>query len=128
MRRLRDYQVPVSQQLRFTQPFLLVSVHAKVKEVATELHKRMNGSVFETGTWLKKVVQGFYQYHAVQHNIQVLQDFRYLVYWHWRRVLTRRSHKAKCTWERMNEIIDRWIPKPRITHPNPLRRRGAVPG
>lgn len=102
-------------------------LHAKVKEVATELRKRMNSSVFETGTWLKKVVQGFYQYHAVQHNIQALQDFRYLVYWHWRRVLIRRSHKAKCTWERMNELIDRWIPKPRIIHPNPLRRFGAVP-
>jgi group II intron reverse transcriptase/maturase len=97
-------------------------LHAKVKEVAIELRRRMHNPVFETARWLKQVIQGFNQYHAVPSNSAALGDFRYRVYWHWKRVLNRRSQKAKYTWEKINKLIDTWLPKPRILHPYPERR------
>jgi group II intron reverse transcriptase/maturase len=102
-------------------------LHAKVKEISTELRRRMHEPIFEVGQWLRKVVQGFNAYHGVPFNIAALSDFRYRVYWHWRRTLMRRSQKARFTWEQMNRLIDQWLPKPRICHPHPIQRFGVIP-
>ena len=40
----------------------------------------------------------------------------------WRRILRRRCQKGAVTWERMTVLQDRWLPKPRITHPWPEKR------
>jgi RNA-directed DNA polymerase len=37
-------------------------------------------------------------------------------------VLTRRSERTKLNWERMKQLIDEWLPKPRILHPWPDKR------
>lgn len=100
-------------------------MHAKVKAIKAELIKRMHAPIQEVGNWLKSVVTGHYQYYGVIGNYQAIKDFRYLVYWHWQRQLTRRSQKGYVTWERMNRIIDRWLPRPRIYHRNPLMRVGV---
>ena len=97
-------------------------LHAKVKELKIELRKRMNQPIREVGKWLRKVITGHYQYYAVPGNHSALSDFRYKVYWTWRRALTRRSQKGYITWKKMQLIIDRWLPTPRIVHPQPLKR------
>jgi hypothetical protein len=48
--------------------------------------------------------------------------FRYQVCCSWKEALTRRSQKGHITWQRMQAIVDRWLPKPRICHPYPLER------
>jgi membrane fusion protein, multidrug efflux system len=45
--------------------------------------------------WRRKVVTGYYQYHAVPGNIDQLRNFRQRVNRLWRNVLVRRSQRAK---------------------------------
>ena len=40
-------------------------MQAKIKEVAGELRRRMHQSIPEQGKWLKQVITGFFNYHAV---------------------------------------------------------------
>jgi hypothetical protein len=96
-----------------------------VKAIKAELKKRMHAPIKEVGSWLKSVVTGHYQYYGVPGNYEAMNDFRYLVYWHWRRVLTRRSQKGQINWARMNRIINRWLPRPRICQQHPLARIGV---
>lgn len=97
-------------------------LHAKVKAVKAELTKRMHAPIQETGKWLKSVITGHFQYFGVIGNFEAMSVFRYRIYWVWRRVLSRRSQKGYITWERMNTLINRWIPPPRIYHEHPLAR------
>src|ERR1039458_5078698 len=40
----------------------------------------------------------------------------------WRLVLLVRSQKSRASWDRLNPILDRWIPVPRVLHPYPPQR------
>jgi group II intron reverse transcriptase/maturase len=97
-------------------------VRAKLKEVKEELRRRMHGPIREQGEWLKQVVSGFSNYHAVPTNVRTLVAFRYHVIDLWRRTLRRRGHKHRMTWERIGKFADHWLPKPRILHPWPNQR------
>jgi hypothetical protein len=44
-------------------------MQAKIKEVAGELRRRMHQSIPEQGKWLKQVITGFFNYHAVPTDI-----------------------------------------------------------
>jgi RNA-directed DNA polymerase len=101
-------------------------LHAKVKAVKVELIKRMHAPIHETGKWLKSVVSGHFRYFGVIGNFSAMSVFRYRVYWTWRRVLSRRSQKGHITWNRMDALIKRWIPSPRIYHEHPLGRIGVI--
>jgi hypothetical protein len=41
---------------------------AKLKAIKAELQRRMHDRMAEVGAWLRKVVLGYYQYHAVPGN------------------------------------------------------------
>ncbi len=97
-------------------------VRAKLKEVKEELRRRMHGPIREQGEWLKQVVSGFSNYHAVPTNVRTLVAFRYHVIDLWRRTLRRRGQKHRMTWERIGKFADHWLPKPRILHPWPNQR------
>lgn len=101
-------------------------MHAKVKAIKAELRKCMHTSIQEVGNWLKSILIGHYQYYGVPDNYRAMNDFRHLVYWHWRRQLMQRSQKGHMTWERMSRIIDRWLPRPHIYHQYPLERMGVI--
>ena len=51
------------------------------------LKERMHEPVPETGKWLGRVLNGFYQYHAVPGNWASLDRFRERVSRYWRQVL-----------------------------------------
>jgi len=95
---------------------------AKVKEVAEELRWRRHQSIPEQGKWLRQVVAGFFNYHAVPTNVAALGAFRSEIIERWRRTLSRRSEKGAITWARMKKLADDWLPKPRILHPWPNQR------
>jgi group II intron reverse transcriptase/maturase len=95
----------------------------KAKAVSAELMRRRHDPVKEQGRWLKSVLQGYYNYHAIPGNIYSLGQFRNLITRAWLKALRRRSQKARrLTWARMRPIIDSWLPQPRILHPYPIQR------
>ena len=97
-------------------------VRAKLAALKTELRRRMHEPIAEQGQWLRQVVSGFFNYHAVPTNSGTLSAFRYHVTELWRRALARRSESDRSTWERMTKLAAEWLPKPRILHPWPDQR------
>jgi hypothetical protein len=99
---------------------------AKLKTIKVELLRRKHDRISQVGAWLRKVVTGYYQYHAVPGNIGRLRTFRQRVNRLWRNVLVRRSQRAKKKWESLTPVFNRWIPIPRILHPYPHARFNAT--
>jgi hypothetical protein len=99
---------------------------AKLKEVKTELRKRMHHRVAEVGKWLRSVVEGHNRYYGVPSNLDSLTSFRFQVVGHWRWALRRRGQKTRLTWEQMQRLAHRWLPPPTLHHPYPLRRLGVI--
>jgi hypothetical protein len=94
-------------------------MRAKLQEVKQQLRARMHDAMPDTGTWLRAVVQGHFNYYAVPGNLDSLGMFRERILSIWWRVLCRRSQKRVLTWERMLAIARRWLPSPRVLHPYP---------
>ena len=98
-------------------------LRAKLHEIKEQLVRCMHRPVVEIGKWLRSVVQGWMNYHAVPGNIRSLDQFRTQTARLWLHVLRRRSQKGrKRTWERFKRLIQRWLPKPKILHPYPNER------
>jgi RNA-directed DNA polymerase len=97
-------------------------MRAKLKAVKQELRQRMHQPILVQGKWLRQVVKGYFNYHAVPTNSRALGVFRHRVTLLWRRVLEHRSHKAEMTWERMMKLVNDWLPRPRVLHPWPSQR------
>jgi RNA-directed DNA polymerase len=100
-------------------------MRAKLQAIKQELRRMMHEPVAQVGAWLKRVVSGYYQYHAVPGNLSVLSRFRERVCGYWRHVLRRRSQRRKPDWDRLRPIFERWIPRPRTLHPYPDKRFDA---
>src|SRR5712692_8616243 len=71
---------------------------AKLKALKVELQRRKHDPTRETGAWLRKVVLGYYQYHAVPGNSAQLRVFWRRACRLWRNVLVRRSQRAQVRW------------------------------
>jgi RNA-directed DNA polymerase len=99
---------------------------AKLKALKAELQRRKHHRTTDVGAWLRKVVLGYYQYHAVPGNSTQLGIFRRRVCWLWRGVLVRRSQRAQVRGDRLAPLLNRWIPPPRILHPYPDARFAAT--
>jgi RNA-directed DNA polymerase len=99
---------------------------AKLKVIKAELQRRKHHRTSEVGAWLRSVVLGYYQYHAVPGNTTQLRIFSRRVAWLWRNVLIRRSQRAQVGWDRLTPILTRWIPQPRVLHPYPDARFNAT--
>ena len=96
----------------------------KLQEVKQELRRRMHKPIAKVGEWLQSVLRGYYQYHAVPGNLQVLSGFRQQVARYWHQVLCRRSQRRP-TWEELGPIFDHWLPIPCVVHPYPDARFDA---
>jgi group II intron reverse transcriptase/maturase len=97
-------------------------MRAKLKMIQEELWRRMHQSIPLQGSWLRRVVKGYFNYHAVPTNARALDVFRHHVTDLWRRTLRRRSQTARITWARMTKLADDFLPKPIILHPWPSER------
>ncbi len=95
---------------------------ATLRAVKEALRRRMHEPIDAQGRWLGQVARGFFAYHAIPTNASALWDFRYHLTDLWRRALRRRSQKDATNWQRMSVLEDRWLPRPRITHPWPSQR------
>ncbi len=99
----------------------------KLKEVRADQMRRRHHSIPDQGKWMRAVVQGYFNYHAVPGNSDALNAFRSAVCRSWRHALRRRSQKANMPWQRFNRYVKRWIPSVRILHPLPFMRFGVRP-
>ena len=101
-------------------------LRAKPQEIQQQLRGRLHDPVVETGKWLRSVVQGYFNYRAVPGNLNSLWIFRVRVLRLWRTILRRRSQRARPTWDRLNLLAARWLPRPRVLHPWPTQRFAAT--
>jgi RNA-directed DNA polymerase len=99
---------------------------AKLKALNQQLRQRRHEATSQTGPWLKSVVQGYFNDHAMPGNMRTLGTFRRRVIRLWRRQLRLRSQKARLNWPRLRPLIRRWIPTQRILHPFPSVRFDAT--
>ena len=51
-------------------------MRAKLRAIQQELRRKMHEPVALVGAWLKRVVEGYYRYHAVPGNLSALSRFR----------------------------------------------------
>jgi group II intron reverse transcriptase/maturase len=99
---------------------------AKLQGIKAELRRRMHEPIALVGEWLQRVVLGYYQYHAIPGNLDRLNVFRHRLRQLWAHVLRRRSQRSRLTWQRLNPLLDRWTPPPRVLHPYPMERFAAT--
>jgi hypothetical protein len=101
-------------------------LEAKLQQIKQTLRARMHEPVPKVGEWLRSVLNGFYQYHAVPGNWDSLKMFQRRVGRYWRHVLRRRSQRGRITVERMTRLFNRWLIPPRLLHPYPSVRFDAM--
>ncbi|HWZ47377.1 MAG TPA: group II intron reverse transcriptase/maturase [Herbaspirillum sp.] len=97
-------------------------MQATLKAIKEEMRRRWHHSISEQGKWLRQVVQGYYNYHAVPTNSLTMVAFRRHVIDIWRRALRRRSQKDDTTWRKIARLAKAWIPPVRVLHPWPVVR------
>lgn len=98
---------------------------AKLRDIKIELHRRMHDPIPLVGEWLKRVVLGYYRYHAIPGNLNRLALFRHRLRRLWVQVIHRRSQRNRKNWQRLRPLLDRWIPQPHVLHPYPMERFAA---
>ena len=95
----------------------------KVREVSVKLREIRHMPLPEQGNWLRQVIRGYFNYHAVPGNRRALDAFRTLLARAWFRSLRTHSQKAQhLTWDRMQVLISRWLPQAHIQHLYPNQR------
>jgi len=99
---------------------------AKLQALKAELRHRWHVPVGQLGQWLRSVVQGWFNYHAVPGNMDSLNTFRSQVLRYWFRALRRRGQRRPLTWARFLRLVRRWLPSARILHPHPNVRFDAT--
>jgi RNA-directed DNA polymerase len=97
-------------------------MRAKLKEVKEMLRRCMHQPIPLQGRWLRQVVTGYFNYHAVPTNSRALALFRNEVTKRWRQVLNHRSQRNRLTWTQMGRLANDWLPLPRIRHLWPQQR------
>ena len=98
---------------------------AKLKQMHAELKQRLHDPLAETAKWLRSVVRGYFQYHAIPGNERSLDQFRSHVLRSWLRQIRRRSQRSHWTWERFLERLGGLLPAVCTVHPYPTTRFDA---
>ena len=99
-------------------------MRATLQAIKAKLRKRMHRPLGETARWLRRVVRGWLNYHAVPGNSHRIGRFVDEVTRLWLFVLRRRSQRGRkrWTWDRMQRLARKHLPRPRIVHPYPDQR------
>jgi len=96
----------------------------KLQELKQELRRRMHMPIAMVGEWLRSVLRGYYQYHAIPGNLAILSRFRHQVVRLWYRTLCQRSQRRP-TWQKLGPLFDHWLPNPQVVHAYPDARFDA---
>ena len=98
---------------------------AKLKVMRAQLHRRMHVGLPQTLEWLRQVVRGYFQYHAVPGNWARLRAFRREALYHWYQALRRRSQRSRLRWSIFAERFGALLPPVQILQPYPNVRFDA---
>jgi len=101
-------------------------MRATLLRIKQKLRRKMHEPMRVVGPWLKRVVDGYYRYHAVPENMAALKRFRNRLCARWRIILGHRSQSGRPSWDRIRPTLERWIPRPRPLHPYPNVRFDAT--
>lgn len=109
---------------RFTVKRLTIAkrMRATLKELRQTLNRRKHEPIPVIGKWLRSVVQGYFNYHAVPGNDRRLSAFRRDVARAWLHAVRRRGQHGRMPWARFRRIVARYLPLVRVTHPYPSER------
>jgi group II intron reverse transcriptase/maturase len=97
-------------------------LRATLAAIRDKLIKKRHEPTGQVGAWLKRVIRGYFNYHAVPDNLKRLKGFRHGVCRAWFKQLRRRSQKDKMTWVRFDRFARQYIPWPLRVHPYPPER------
>jgi RNA-directed DNA polymerase len=94
---------------------------AKLKAIKAKLRRRMHEPIKVIGEWLRAVVRGYFNYHAVPGNFPRLRSFRHDVIRYWWHAVRRRGQRSlrRAVFDR---IVAEYLPTPAILHPYPMER------
>ena len=94
-------------------------LRAKLQAVKRALLAQCHQPIPKQGTWLRRVVRGYGNYHAIPGNMDAVATFRAQSVRHWLHALQRRGQRHRLSWARFARLVARWIPKPNLLHPSP---------
>ena len=97
-------------------------LRATLHRVREVLWLRRHEPVHVLGAWLRRVLQGYLQYHAVPGNHRRLGSFLWEAGQHWFRALRRRGQRGCISVQRMQVYWRAYIPALRTLHPYPDQR------
>lgn len=92
---------------------------SKLREMRTEVRRRMHDDFKAQHQWLSSVLQGHYRYYGVPGNFAAMQAFYNEMRRTWLRGLRRRSQKRPMSWGHFLELLQKFpLPMPSITQPS----------
>lgn len=94
-------------------------LRARLSAVKQTLMRMRHRPIKQQGAYLRSVVQGYLNYHAVPGNMPALATFRLQCVRLWLKTLRRRSQRHRMTWDRFARVAEWMIPTPMILHPYP---------
>jgi len=97
-------------------------MRATLKALRETLLRRRHEPIPVLGAWLRRVLQGYLNYHAIPGNCHRLASLRREVYRAWLYALRRRGQRQRMPWQRFQRLIERYIPPVRVLHPYPDAR------
>jgi group II intron reverse transcriptase/maturase len=109
---------------RFTVKRLTSSkrMRATLKALRQALYRRRHEPIAVIGTWLRRVMQGYFNYHAVPGNNLRLSRFRSEVCKAWLHALRRRGQYGRMSWARFLKRVATYVPSVHVLHPYPAQR------
>jgi hypothetical protein len=97
-------------------------MRATLKAIRQALYRRRHEPIAVVGTWLRRVLQGYFNYHAVPGNNLRLSRFRAGVCRGWLHALRRRGQYGQMTWARFLHRVAPYVPSVHVLHPYPAER------
>jgi group II intron reverse transcriptase/maturase len=95
---------------------------ATLKSIRERLRAIRHWTIPAQGAWLRRVIQGWMNYHSVPGNFERVEQFLKQIARHWLKSLRSRSQRDRLTWERFNRFAPRYLVRARVLHPWPDRR------
>jgi len=95
---------------------------AKLKIIRQQVLRNRHRDVYVQGEILKRIVQGYFNYHAVPGNQKAMNLFRTEIGRMWLRALRRRGQSHPLTWKKHMNFINMFILRTRVLHPYPNER------
>ena len=92
-------------------------MHARLKAIRQALMRRIHEPIPRVGRWLRRVVQGYFNDHAVPGNVGRLDALGKEVSRAWLHALRRRGQRGRMPWSRFARLVDRHLPRARVLHP-----------